>query len=1328
MKQACYETSKKKVYTTNSSLLPTHKKSNISYSFFLTLIAIVLSNVFVMAQYTQGRIVVVKTAGTVSKAGSPIVLQEYATDGTPGYTNSLPSTGATPIQITTGSSGSEGFLTRSTDGTFLTLAGYATSDSYADIPSTASATVPRAIYKITTAGTFTQVGSSTTSYTGNDIRGAISDGTNYWASGASGATDGINYYGPGTPVALAVGAKAYGLQIFNGQIYYSTQKAGPTNTGSQLGIFSLGTGMPTSGTITPTRIINTGSVTPTDFSLNPTGDVCYVAINNKSTGGIQKWTYNGTAWTLSYMLTTGAGAYGLVVDYSGANPVLYATTFEDLDVGNRIVKITDDGTSSAGVGNSTASTLVSAGANNWFHGIAFSPSCPTPSQPSAFTASTATVTPGQSNVTYTVPNDASATSYAWSYSGTGATITGTGNSVTITFANNATAGTLSVSASNACGSSSARTVAITVAGLMRITEFMYNTVTGGGEFIELTNIGGTAIDMTGWSFDDDSRLAGTQSLTGFGIVKPGESVIFTESPAATFRSNWNLCNGIKIVGNNTTNLGRGDEINIFDASNVLVDRLTFDDRTGGPYTSAVSAWVNPAGLGTNTKTAWTLSIASDAEGSFASALGEIGSPGKSTTASVSYDPCFVANGTPTIVLDVASTTNYLDGGATAAPASPYGISGVLSDPTDPAKTLGLDFTIGDDATAVNDLTVTVASSNTAVVPNANISLTGSGSQRNVKINPATVGYSNITITVNDGTNNTSYIINFAASAASSSPANTVWHTGISDASDGIALDDNYYISGDDELNVLNVYSKTNSGLPLISYDYTSQLGLDPAKPEVDLEGGVKSPSTAGKVYWIGSLSNSKAPFEDRPNRNRIFATNVSGTGSATTFSFSGYYNNLRAKIIAWGDDNGYGFSASALAGVDSKSPSGFAVEGMVFGPDNTTLYIGMRAPMVPTANRTKAVIVPLTNFETWFGNGSPSANPTFGAPIELDLGGRGFRDLIRLDNGTYVIIAGNSAGSPMTSAIYKWSGHADDAPIRVISSADALLNMEGVVPVNENGLVSMTKLQVISDGGDDVLYNDGTVAKDFSNTNLRKFRSDILTSLDLCLPLTGDTTAAVCGSFTWYGTTYTASTSSATHTFTNEYGCDSIVTLDLTIEDAPVVNANIDQNVCSSVASIVLDGSVSHSTGQTWATSGSGTFSTASNLHASYTPSAADKTAGTVTLTLTAATSTVCTTAVADAMVVTFQTCTGVADMADSKEIQLVPNPTQGAIKVELSQNYPVSALSIYNMQGEAVKEVSISSGAIELQLDVTEIPAGVYTMILRDNKGMQVVKRMIKN
>jgi predicted extracellular nuclease len=150
-----------------------------------------------------------------------------------------------------------------------------------------------------------------------------------------------------------------------------------------------------------------------------------------------------------------------------------------------------------------------------------------------------------------------------------------------------------------------------------ITEWMYS----GDEFIEFTNLTGGAIDFTGWSFDDDSRTPGVVSLSAFGLVAAGESVILAEASAADFRTRWGLAPTVKVIGNNATNLGRNDEINLYNATNQLVDRLTFgdqtfpgtirtQDRSGNPTSLAVLA------LDTVTADGWVLSSAGDAFGSY----------------------------------------------------------------------------------------------------------------------------------------------------------------------------------------------------------------------------------------------------------------------------------------------------------------------------------------------------------------------------------------------------------------------------------------------------------------------------------------------------------------------------------------------------------------------------------------------------------------------------------------------------------------------------------------------------------------------------------------
>jgi hypothetical protein len=175
-------------------------------------------------------------------------------------------------------------------------------------------------------------------------------------------------------------------------------------------------------------------------------------------------------------------------------------------------------------------------------------------------------------------------------------------------------------------------------GVIRITEWMYQG--NGGEYIELTNVGDAPVDMTGWSYDDDSRIVGAFDLSGFGTVAAGESVVFTESNADTFRANWQLCDAAKVLGGYTNNIGREDEINIFDSTGQVADRLAYgDDTIGGIRTSGTSGVVSAAGLGANNALEWSFSQVGDAEGTVRSLVGDTGSPGHSSRAAVAFDPC-----------------------------------------------------------------------------------------------------------------------------------------------------------------------------------------------------------------------------------------------------------------------------------------------------------------------------------------------------------------------------------------------------------------------------------------------------------------------------------------------------------------------------------------------------------------------------------------------------------------------------------------------------------------------------------------------------------------
>ncbi len=419
------------------------------------------------------------------------------------------------------------------------------------------------------------------------------------------------------------------------------------------------------------------------------------------------------------------------------------------------------------------------------------------------------------------------------------------------------------------------------------------------------------------------------------------------------------------------------------------------------------------------------------------------------------------------------------------------ISCVRNNATDPFIINGIDIYVNDET--LSTLTFTMLSSNPSILPNINFSVTGIGNSRKFKINPIAKGYSNVTLKVKDTQGLISSIfikIAVSESLPIASSIKNIFHTGVADGSTAIAIDNNYMFVGHDEVNTIELYSRNNSGLPLYKFDLAPYLNLTGS--EIDIEASFKSISIPNRIYWIGSLSNSKTG-EIMPDRNRIFATDIIGTGANAQLQFVGYYSNLRNHLIWWGDAEGYDFSSKTADGIEPKRIDGFNVEGLEMGPDGTTLYIGFRAPYVGI-NNDKALICPLLNFETWFNSSNPTQAPTFGNGIELDLNNHGIRSLAKNSQNEFLIVAG-SYDTFGTFELYKWSGNSSSSPI-LINTNLTNLKPEGIISVPDS-LTGNVVIDLLSDFGTNIFYGDGIENKDLTNKNYRKY---LTSSLSVNIP------------------------------------------------------------------------------------------------------------------------------------------------------------------------------------------------------------------------------------
>ena len=231
---------------------------------------------------------------------------------------------------------------------------------------------------------------------------------------------------------------------------------------------------------------------------------------------------------------------------------------------------------------------------------------------------------------------------------------------------------------------------------------------------------------------------------------------------------------------------------------------------------------------------------------------------------------------------------------------------------------------------------------------------------------------------------------------------------------------------------------------------------------------------------------------------------------------------------------------------------------------------------------------------------------------------------------------------------------------------------------------------------DGVTYTSSNNSATYTLTNAAGCDSVVTLNLTINSPTTGTDIQTACNSYTWIdGVTYTSSNNSATYTLTNAAGCDSVVTLNLTIE-------SIDDSVVLSALTIyALPGYDSYQ----WYECTSNGYMMMSN-----------ETNDSISIT-----------ANGDyAVVINNNNCSDTSDCVTVNNIglreetqatfRIYPNPTQGKVKVErdnFSSPTGTYQLQIVDSRGKVTQRsnVDFQNGFITINLE--NYPAGVYQITL---------------
>lgn len=349
------------------------------------------------APISVGNLVVQRSGsgtGAVGSAAGPIAILEVTTSGSLAQTISFPATGANQ-QTDSSSATSNGYINfynpnPATATQRLSVPGYNSAAGTASVASTNTKVNSILDMSGTVANrTLFPTTGSPLPFNSNNFRSSIAtSGSTFYASGnGSSGSGGVWYFdGSGFTQVSTTVTNTRNVEIYGNQLFFST------GSGTTRGVYSVGTGLPTTSGQTATSVINMGgSAEAYGFVLFDTNndnvlDRAYVADDRTTVtaGGINRFDFSGGSWsqtgsafrfdTSSSLLTTGTAAVGgsLVsirglsgsYDAATSTAMLFATTTQTDN--NSLIRFLDTGSLST----STAFTsLQSAGANYVFRGV-----------------------------------------------------------------------------------------------------------------------------------------------------------------------------------------------------------------------------------------------------------------------------------------------------------------------------------------------------------------------------------------------------------------------------------------------------------------------------------------------------------------------------------------------------------------------------------------------------------------------------------------------------------------------------------------------------------------------------------------------------------------------------------------------------------------------------------------------------------------------------------------------------------------------------------------------------------------------------------------------
>ncbi len=284
-----------------------------------------------------------------------------------------------------------------------------------------------------------------------------------------------------------------------------------------------------------------------------------------------------------------------------------------------------------------------------------------------------------------------------------------------------------------------------------------------------------------------------------------------------------------------------------------------------------------------------------------------------------------------------------------------------------------------------------------------------------------------------------------------------------DASAAVAVDDSHFIVGNDEDEILLLYTTDGSTMTAVqSFNFSSYLRSNPDH-ESDIEDAARS---GDRIYWVSSHGRSKKG-KKRNNRYRLFATDIRDAPPTLQLQWGGSYDHLVQDMLereSWDDNSMVTRETIELIAqatqlgkkkVDELGPkkAGLNIEALAVAPNRGGLLIGFRNPLV----QGKALILNLKNPDALLSNSGARAR--FSRPVYIDLGGLGLRSMSYdpVRKGFFIIAGPKKNRGPFK--LFRWNGMHDPSPVFVRELPHAKRSYPEAL------LIHGHQLQVLNDEG-----------------------------------------------------------------------------------------------------------------------------------------------------------------------------------------------------------------------------------------------------------------------